>query len=186
MTRRAFERWLQFLEDEQRGMRLPEGPRPVSPSLRSRRRAALVRRSKPSERWLSAEELREQIGTTFYAGAVSPPESFAIHPGKLVAGHVAAARRVEVDLYEYSPVMEVRPGKIVQLVTPTGTVRAKHAVIATNAYTPRLGLFRVDGVSGAPLHLRHPQSSARRSFEAITWITGACATRSASFRSPPA
>jgi glycine/D-amino acid oxidase-like deaminating enzyme len=97
---------------------------------------------KPSERWLSADELREQIGTNFYAGAVSPAESFAIHPGKLVAGHVAASRRVDVDLYEYSPVMAVRPGKTVELETPAGTVRAGHAVIATNAYTPRLGFFR--------------------------------------------
>ena len=95
---------------------------------------------KAGERWLSADELREEIGSTFYAGAVSPRESYAIHPGKLVAGHVAAARRMEVDLYEHSPVTEVRPGKTVHLVTPTGTVRANHAVIATNAYTPRLGL----------------------------------------------
>jgi gamma-glutamylputrescine oxidase len=141
MTRRAFERWRRFLEEEgvdcdyQKDRVLYLHP---SEAGAERARSAM----RPSERWLSAEELREQIGTTFYAGAVSPPESFAIHPGKLVAGHVAAARRVGVDLYEYSPVMEIRRGKTLHLVTPTGTVRAEHAVIATNAYTPRLGFFR--------------------------------------------
>ena len=141
MTRRAFDRWHRFLEDEavdcdyQRDRVLY-----LHPSEASAERARSNMR--PSDRWLSADELREQIGTTFYAGAVSPPESFAIHPGKLVVGHVAAARRVGVDLYEYSPVMEVRSGKPVHLVTPAGTVQANHAVIATNAYTPRLGFFR--------------------------------------------
>ena len=141
MTRRAFERWRQFLEGEQVEC---DYQKDRVLYLHSSEAGAERARSKmkPSERWLSSDELREQIGTTFYAGAVSPAESFAIHPGKLVAGHVTAARRVGVDLYEYSPVMEVRPGKTVHLVAPTGTVRARHAVIATNAYTPRLGLFR--------------------------------------------
>jgi glycine/D-amino acid oxidase-like deaminating enzyme len=141
MTRRAFQRWLQFLEDEQ--VECDYQKDRVLYLYPSEAAAGQARsKIKPSERWLSAEELREQIGTTFYAGAVSPPESFAIHPGKLVAGHAAAARRVEVGLHEFSPVMEIRPGKSVELVTPTGTLRSKHAVIATNAYTPRLGLFR--------------------------------------------
>lgn len=141
MTRRAFQQWLQFLEDEQVDCDYQKDRvLYLHPSEASAERARSS--MKPSERYLSGDELREQIGTSFYAGAVSPAESFAIHPGKLVAGHVAAARRVEVDLYEYSPVMEVRPGKIVELVTPTGSVRAKQVVIATNAYTPRLGFFR--------------------------------------------
>jgi glycine/D-amino acid oxidase-like deaminating enzyme len=141
MTRRAFERWRQFLEDERIDCDFQKDRvlylYPSASAAESARSKV-----KPTERWLSAEELREQIGTTFYAGATSPGESFAIHPGKLVAGHVSAARRVDVDLYEYSPVMEVVRGKTVELVTPTGTVRSRHAVIATNAYTPRLGLFR--------------------------------------------
>jgi glycine/D-amino acid oxidase-like deaminating enzyme len=141
MTRRAFERWRRFLEDEgvecdfQRDRVLYLYP---SQAAAGRGRAAM----RPSERWLSADELREQIGTDFYAGAVSPPETYSIHPGKLVAGQVAAARRAGVDLYEFSPVMGIRRGDPVQLATPVGTVRAHHAVIATNAFTPRLGFFR--------------------------------------------
>jgi glycine/D-amino acid oxidase-like deaminating enzyme len=141
MTRRAFERWRQFLEDEhvdcdfQKDRVLYLYP---SEGAAQRGRSGM----RPSDRWISTDELREQIGTPFYAGAISPPDSFAIHPGKLLAGHVAAARRVGAELYEYSPVVEVRRGKPVHLVTPTGTVQADHAVLATNAYTPRLGFFR--------------------------------------------
>jgi glycine/D-amino acid oxidase-like deaminating enzyme len=141
MTRRAFERWRSFLEEErincdfQRDRVLYLYP---SKGGAARARSSLA----PSHRWLSAEELRDEIGTTFYAGAVSPPESYAIHPGKLLAGHVAAARRVEAELYEYSPVLEVQEGKPAFLVTPRGTIRAEHVILATNAYTPRLGYSR--------------------------------------------
>ena len=158
MTRRAFERWRQFLEDEdvdcdfQKDRVLYLHPSASAAAERARSKM------KPSERWLSAEELREQIGTSFYAGAVSPPESYAIHPGKLVAGHVAAARRVEVDLYEYSPVMEVSTGED----RPAGDADGNGAGQARGDCDERLhtAARALSGhhVSGAPLHVRHPRA----------------------------
>ena len=70
MTRRAFERWRQFLEDEQVECDYQKDRvLYLHPSQAGAERARS--RMKTSERWLSADELREQIGTTFYAGATA-------------------------------------------------------------------------------------------------------------------
>ena len=45
-------------------------------------------------------------------------------------------------MYEDSPVMEIKRGRPAELVTPEGKVRADNVIIATNAYTPRLGLLK--------------------------------------------
>lgn len=47
-----------------------------------------------------------------------------------------------VQIFESTPVMRVREGKIVELATPKGVVRAKAIVLATSGYTPRLGYFK--------------------------------------------
>lgn len=47
-----------------------------------------------------------------------------------------------VQIYESTPVVRVREGSIVELTTPTATIRARAIVLATSGYTPRLGYFR--------------------------------------------
>jgi glycine/D-amino acid oxidase-like deaminating enzyme len=47
-----------------------------------------------------------------------------------------------VQIYESTPVVRVREGAVVELVTPHATVRARAIVLATSGYTPRLGYFR--------------------------------------------
>jgi gamma-glutamylputrescine oxidase len=47
-----------------------------------------------------------------------------------------------VEIYEATPVVKIREGATIELVTPGATVRAKAIVIATSGYTPRLGYFR--------------------------------------------
>jgi len=47
-----------------------------------------------------------------------------------------------VDLYERSPVLEIEEGPRCILSTPEGKIKADAVVLATNAYTPRLGYFR--------------------------------------------
>jgi gamma-glutamylputrescine oxidase len=47
-----------------------------------------------------------------------------------------------VHIHESTPVSAVREGKVIELATPNGRVRAAAVVLATNGYTPRLGYFR--------------------------------------------
>jgi len=92
--------------------------------------------------WVSPEELRERAGTSYYAGGgVEYSGIYKVHPAKLVAGHVKAAIGMGVELYENSPVLDIKSGKHALLSTPGGNISAKHVCIATNAYTPRLGLL---------------------------------------------
>jgi gamma-glutamylputrescine oxidase len=99
--------------------------------------------------WLEGDDLAAAIGTGYYAGACGLRQRWRLHPGKLVAGLVAAVRRSEVPIYERTPVLRIDPGPPARLTTPGGTVTARDVVVAANAYTPRLGL--ADGLL-IPVH----------------------------------
>jgi len=141
MPRRGFERLTRFIADEE--IECDFRPTPTLELYASKRAAKKAETStEPGSKWVPVEALREGAHTEHYAGAAELPGYYTVHPAKLVAGHVKAARRVEVELYENSPVMQVKRGKPAGLVTPGGTLRADHVVLATNAYTPRLGFLK--------------------------------------------
>jgi gamma-glutamylputrescine oxidase len=103
----------------------------------------------PGARWISPEELRESIGTGYYAGAVDSPGYFQVQPAKLAVGHAQAALRVGAELFQHSPALSVESGRPAVVSTPHGRILADHVFIATNAHTPRLGFFRA---SMFPVH----------------------------------
>ena len=141
MAARGLERLLRFIEEEEFECDLK--PAPVVELYRSKHTAEKARVSPGSDStWVSAEELSESMRTSYYSGAVERTEYSSLHPAKLVAGHVRAARRLGVELYEHSPVTDVKRGNPAELVTPMARVRADHVFIATNAYTPRIGFLR--------------------------------------------
>lgn len=70
-------------------------------------------------------------------GALRTRNAFGLHPMKYVRGLAQAAMRAGATLYERSPVVAWRQeGAEHVLVTPTGAVRARKVVMATNGYTP--------------------------------------------------
>ena len=70
-------------------------------------------------------------------GALRTRNAFGLHPMKYVRGLAAAAMRRGATLCERSPVTAWRrEGGEHVLVTPTGAVRARRVVMATNGYTP--------------------------------------------------
>jgi gamma-glutamylputrescine oxidase len=95
----------------------------------------------PGAKWVSPEELRDIGGTRYYAGAVDSPGYFKVQPAKMVAGHAEAALRVGAEIYENSPAINIKSGKPATITTPQGRLTAKNVCIATNGYTPRLGLL---------------------------------------------
>lgn len=71
------------------------------------------------------------------SGAIRFRQGFGLHPMKYVHGLARAAARRGAALFERSPVVAWRrEGPDHLLVTPTGTVRARRVVVATNGYTP--------------------------------------------------
>jgi glycine/D-amino acid oxidase-like deaminating enzyme len=91
-------------------------------------------------RLLDAAAAHALAGASGVLGGVFTPHCAAIHPARLVRGLAAAVRRQSgVSLYERTPVLEIAPGRV---VTPTGTVRARYVVRATEGYTPGLPGYR--------------------------------------------
>jgi glycine/D-amino acid oxidase-like deaminating enzyme len=91
-------------------------------------------------RLLTAAQARELAGAADVLGGTYTPHCAAIHPARLARGLAEAVRRAGVQVFERTPVREIRPGRA---VTPAGTVRARYVVRATEGYTPGLpGLER--------------------------------------------
>lgn len=69
-------------------------------------------------------------------GALRFPEAFSAHPLRVALGLVRMARNAGARVHSQSPVIEWRrDGAIHRLRTPSGTVCARHVVIATNGYS---------------------------------------------------
>ena len=72
-----------------------------------------------------------------YAGGIYYAGNAEINPGAFVRG-VARALQPTLQIFERSPVLEIRPGDPHVLQTSNGEVRARIVIVATNAYTTRL------------------------------------------------
>ncbi len=70
------------------------------------------------------------------------PQGGLLDPGKYLLGLRRAVLASGAQLFEHSPVIAIEEGARVALRTPAGRVRARNAVLATNAYTPELGRLR--------------------------------------------
>ncbi|RJP19828.1 MAG: FAD-binding oxidoreductase [Candidatus Abyssobacteria bacterium SURF_5] len=140
LTQRGFDRLIQFITEEEIDCDLKQvATLELFPSKRDAQKLAATL---PGAKWVPAGELRTSLQSSYYAGALESGDYITIHPGKLVAGHAEAARRVGVKLYEESPVVRIQDGKPARLSTPLGKVIARSVFIATNAYTARLGILR--------------------------------------------
>ena len=91
-------------------------------------------------RLLPKADARALAGATDVVGGIYTPHCAAIHPARLARGLAEVVRRRGVSLFERTPVLRIEPG---QLVTATGTVRARYVIRATEGNTARLpGLRR--------------------------------------------
>jgi gamma-glutamylputrescine oxidase len=96
----------------------------------------------PVEFW-NKQQVAAAIGTGLYEGAFFDPNGGHIHPMKLVQVWKAAAQSVGTKIYENSVVTNIQEGPENLVHTRNGfTVRAKSLVLATNAFSARLGYFR--------------------------------------------
>ncbi|MHB2018544.1 MAG: NAD(P)/FAD-dependent oxidoreductase [Candidatus Xenobia bacterium] len=119
--------------------------------------------------WLEADAARARVHSSRYLGAWWEPRMALINPVKMVWGLKRAAQGLGVEIYEHTPVHEVRQSNDRYcLLTPEGTVVARKIVFATNAWShliPQIAKKQVPAftyiVLTEPLSPRH--------FEAIGW-----------------
>jgi len=88
--------------------------------------------------WLDGAEARRRVDSPTYVGARWEEQCALINPAKFVRGMKHAAQEAGVEVYERTPVEELRQGQqALRLKTPHGHVRADKAVFATNAFSAR-------------------------------------------------
>ena len=82
-------------------------------------------------------ELRAELGSAYYHGALLDPLSAGLHPGKYVRGLAETAERSGAQLHEQTRVTGVRrgPGGRFRIGTPRGRFSARQVLLATDAYT---------------------------------------------------
>ena len=104
--------------------------------------ARLRDRGVPAELW-NAETVRDRLGTGLYRGAVLDPASGQLHPGRLVTLFRTAAESAGAEIHEGTRVDAIEEGPVHTILTRAGRrVRAPLLVLATNAYSSKLGYLR--------------------------------------------
>ena len=85
--------------------------------------------------WLDAQALRARIDTPIATGAVFEPQGVAmVDPVRLHRGLLDACLARGIRVHEHTRLTDIsREGAGVAARTPYGTIRARHAVLATNA-----------------------------------------------------
>ena len=94
-------------------------------------------------RWLTPQQLAEQIRIAKPYGGIYAPHVATIHPAKLVRGLARAVERMGVTIYEKSPVTQWQSGS---LCTDKASVRAAWVVPAVEGYAntlPPLGRYQL-------------------------------------------
>jgi glycine/D-amino acid oxidase-like deaminating enzyme len=84
-------------------------------------------------------EIRSEIASDYYHGAMVDPKGAGLHVGKFTRGLAESAARLGVQIHEKAPVDEVvrRSGTQHTVVTPRGSVTADQVLVATSGYTGR-------------------------------------------------
>jgi glycine/D-amino acid oxidase-like deaminating enzyme len=91
---------------------------------------------------LDAGELKVEIESPVFKAGLVTPDGAILDPAKLVVGMKRIAEEAGVEIFEQSVVTRITPGRTVLIDTELGEIRAPSLVVATNAYSHKLGLFR--------------------------------------------
>ena len=91
---------------------------------------------------LNGDELKAEIDSPVFKAGLVTPYGAILNPAKLVLGMKRIAEEAGVEIWERTIVTRVTPGRTVLIDTELGEIRAPVLVLATNAYSHKLGFFR--------------------------------------------
>lgn len=119
--------------------------------------------------WLDRDAVRDELDSPTYRAGVMIHSGGIVDPARLCWGLARAATRAGARLHEGTPVTGMRRvGDSVEIRTPRGRLRARHAVVATNAFRSPLRSMRRATIPVWDYVLAsEPLSRAQR--EAIGW-----------------
>ncbi|MCH6482208.1 FAD-binding oxidoreductase [Pseudoxanthomonas sp. LH2527] len=100
-----------------------------------RRQALLAETFDQDWQWMDRDAVRSQLRTTRYHDALFEPRAFHFHPLKYANGLVQVAAAQGVAVFAQSPAVSLaKSGHGWRITTPSGTVEAKHVVLACGGY----------------------------------------------------
>jgi glycine/D-amino acid oxidase-like deaminating enzyme len=85
--------------------------------------------------WIEADKIRAEVDSPLFLGGWWEPRSGLLDPAKQVRELKRIALQFGAEIYEETPVTEIKRGTKFTLTTPGGTVTADKIVFATNAYS---------------------------------------------------
>jgi gamma-glutamylputrescine oxidase len=91
-----------------------------------------------SPRFLERDGVEALLATARYCAGLYDPRSGHLHPLNYTLGLAQAATAAGVRIFEGSPVTRLEQGDPLRLVTPRGTVAARHAVLTRGGYVAGL------------------------------------------------
>ncbi len=97
-------------------------------------------------RILSQSQTQEAIGTNAYVGGLLNMRNGHLHPLNLCAGEAHAAANLGVQIFEQSPVLNIRHGRKPRVETSEGYVEANSVVLAGHVFH-RLEQQRLSGTT---------------------------------------
>ena len=92
------------------------------------------------QNYIPGNQIRDEIGSDAYYGALTDEISGGLHASKYVYGLATTISNLGVQLCEQTDVLDIEKNdsNYFRLITSKGDVRAKKVIIATNGYTDRL------------------------------------------------
>src|SRR3972149_524887 len=85
--------------------------------------------------WIDRDAARAKVNSELYLGAMWEPRLGLMNPAKLVREEKRLGLQRGAEVYEHTPVTEIKRGARFSLKTPGGAVTAEKLVFATNAYS---------------------------------------------------
>jgi glycine/D-amino acid oxidase-like deaminating enzyme len=92
-------------------------------------------------RLVEGAEFRALVRTERFRAALSSPTTAILNPAKLARGMARLAESLGVGIHEATRVVRIDPGRKIRIVAEHGEIEAGQAVLATNGYTPQLGIL---------------------------------------------
>ena len=119
--------------------------------------------------WLEGAALDEHIRCDAFRSGLYGPRPFVANPAKLARGLKDVVDRLDVPIYEQTPLVQLVDGEPLTLRTPNGSVKAGRVVIGLNGYSGALG-FQTSTV----LDAAHTSFSPATELEPINPFPGFC------------
>lgn len=122
-------------------------------------------------RFVNGKELSHRIALEGVAGAIFDPGGGELDGVAFLRGLRPVLEARGVSIFEGTPALRIREGRTIEIETPGGTLRAPAVVLATNAYTPRLGYFR-SGLVPLHSHVLATEPLSKDEWARRGWKTG--------------